>query len=349
MIILSLINIIQLIMAAQAALFGGLALSERLFAFSALMFTFFLHMSFNIMVDTDHLGPFTDITSSFVFLYGPLFYLFIKELTQEAKTLRPDVWLHFVPFFATILITINPSVLGALSLVSLLIYGILIYRYVQTYDRVIDRTLSDALSGRLTGLKWLCGFLGILTLYDITRTLAHDIFGVMRTDFWFAITMLGVLLLINWLALFTFQFNKRFNGLYPGEESIASTFEATPTEVNSEDIKRIENAIVRLAEDNLYLQPDLRLKDFADHVGMDERQLSRQLKAVSGDRFPKHVQRLRIEKAKKLILDAEKAGTKANFLRISFDAGFSAKSSFNKAFKDETGVTPTQWRSAQNQ
>jgi AraC-like DNA-binding protein len=57
--------------------------------------------------------------------------------------------------------------------------------------------------------------------------------------------------------------------------------------------------------------------------------------------FTEFVNGYRVEAAKALLVDR---GTKRTVAEVAYDVGFSSLAPFNRAFKEVTGVTPTQWR-----
>jgi AraC-like DNA-binding protein len=65
-----------------------------------------------------------------------------------------------------------------------------------------------------------------------------------------------------------------------------------------------------------------------------------------GQHFFDFINRYRIEAATKLLENQVKP--KLTVLEILYQVGFNSKSSFNTAFKNHTGLTPTQYRKSQH-
>ncbi|TMP38456.1 helix-turn-helix domain-containing protein [Pseudoalteromonas rubra] len=94
-----------------------------------------------------------------------------------------------------------------------------------------------------------------------------------------------------------------------------------------------------MQDDKLYLDADLTLQKLSDASGVSANYLSQVLNETLKMNFFDFVNHWRIEVAKARLL----AG-KDSVLHIALEVGFNARSSFYKAFKKETGLTPTEYR-----
>lgn len=318
-----------------ASLMMGLCYYRKLWALGAFMMFLGLHMALNIYLTLhQHIGA-EHLRSRLVFLYGPALYFFLKEITLAKLSFNKADLVHLVPFTLLLFIPFNALIFAIASIVT---YSVLMLKYTIEYEKVIQDQLGDELSARLVWLKNLVLFLVMLIAYDIGRSIGEQ-YGVFRHPAYFAITLVLLIMLVLFLAFFSLEFKSRFVGLYPTDFNSKNKTSDSPS-------LDIEWALERLYEDKLYLKHDLRLSDFAEHLNLDARTLSEQLFEKSGIRFPKRVQKLRIKKAQEIIEEKCKKGDKVNILNVAYDAGFQAKSSFNLAFKEETGITPTQYKNS---
>jgi AraC-like DNA-binding protein len=111
------------------------------------------------------------------------------------------------------------------------------------------------------------------------------------------------------------------------------------TDAHAEQLAtRIRSA---MTQDALYLDPNLSLQKLSRHVGALPNQISQTLNEQIGSTFFDYIAHHRIEAAKPLI-----AKGVANSLTVSLDVGFNSRSTFYKAFKRETGMTPKAYREA---
>jgi AraC-like DNA-binding protein len=87
----------------------------------------------------------------------------------------------------------------------------------------------------------------------------------------------------------------------------------------------------------------LTIASLAEQVGTPEHRLRRLINDHLGHRnFAAYVNARRIEAAKRLLSDPAKV--KTTVAAVAFDLGFGSLGPFNRAFKEATGHTPTEWR-----
>jgi AraC-like DNA-binding protein len=96
-----------------------------------------------------------------------------------------------------------------------------------------------------------------------------------------------------------------------------------------------------MRKDTLYLDPSLSLQKLSGHVGALPNQVSQTLNQEIGTSFFDYVARWRIEASKPLIMAGD-----ASVLSVALEVGFNSRSTFYKAFKRETGMTPKDYRAA---
>ncbi len=119
---------------------------------------------------------------------------------------------------------------------------------------------------------------------------------------------------------------------------------ATPAEaVNPAQVAALERA---MAVDKIYRQDGLTIAQLAERLGLPEYRLRRLINQALGYRnFNSFLNFYRIADAKAALADPEQA--EVPVLTIALDAGFSSLGPFNRAFKAETGMTPSEFRRAQ--
>lgn len=98
-----------------------------------------------------------------------------------------------------------------------------------------------------------------------------------------------------------------------------------------------------LKQEKLYARPGLTIGELAKSLSLQEYRLRRLINKQLGYRnFNQFLNEFRIQEACKRLATA--ADHREQIAIIAFDVGYSALSSFNKAFKDLMKVTPTQYR-----
>ena len=104
----------------------------------------------------------------------------------------------------------------------------------------------------------------------------------------------------------------------------------------------IDKLEIFMKEKELYLDPSLTLYNLAKQIGIPDKKLSILINRDLDQHFFDFVNGYRIRRAMKLLGDPDKK--EFTVLEILYDVGFNSKSSFNTAFKNYTGITPTQYR-----
>ncbi|MBN2346874.1 MAG: helix-turn-helix domain-containing protein [Candidatus Aminicenantes bacterium] len=97
-----------------------------------------------------------------------------------------------------------------------------------------------------------------------------------------------------------------------------------------------------MERDKPHLDPDLTLAKLAEATKIPAKHLSQVINEHFGLNFNDFVNRLRVEEAKRLLLDRD--SRKFKLLRIAFESGFNSKSVFNDAFRKNTGISPSEFR-----
>jgi AraC-like DNA-binding protein len=88
-----------------------------------------------------------------------------------------------------------------------------------------------------------------------------------------------------------------------------------------------------------HAQDDLSLAAVAHAVNMSASYFSEKFKEITGINFVAYVARTRIEKARNLLQNPNR-----RISEIAFDVGFQSLSQFNRAFKQVTGKSPSEYR-----
>ncbi len=96
--------------------------------------------------------------------------------------------------------------------------------------------------------------------------------------------------------------------------------------------------IISYIDKNFKFQ-DLSLKFLSDYFGVNLTSLSKALKGKLSTGFHEYITKLRIDEAKKLLLTTDKS-----IQDISQECGFYSIKTFLRVFKNEVGVTPTEFR-----
>ena len=116
-----------------------------------------------------------------------------------------------------------------------------------------------------------------------------------------------------------------------------------PTDVqdlrNRQLFEKIDRAV---ATERLYLSSDLSLAELSRQVGSNETYVSAAINSVMGINFNTYINRYRIREAKQLLLDPS---YESQWNEVYAACGFNSRSSFYRIFKQEVGLSPSEYRS----
>lgn len=105
------------------------------------------------------------------------------------------------------------------------------------------------------------------------------------------------------------------------------------------------DALRKLMADGAWREEGLTVAALAVKVGVPEHQLRKLINGQLGYRnFSAFLNSYRIEEAKAALADPAQA--RRQILQIALDLGYGSIAPFNRAFKDATGLTPTEFRKA---
>jgi AraC-like DNA-binding protein len=153
--------------------------------------------------------------------------------------------------------------------------------------------------------------------------------------------LVAVSALIAW-SLLRVSGNELF--LEPAVSSVAPAIgRSTNEKQDRQDTKLIAALDQLMTAERIYRQEGLTIGMLATKMSLPEYRLRRLINQALGHRnFNAFVNRYRIEDAKSALADPEQA--EVPILTIALDAGFRSLGPFNRAFKAETCMTPTDYR-----
>jgi len=121
----------------------------------------------------------------------------------------------------------------------------------------------------------------------------------------------------------------------------------TITQKNSlpekQDIDLAESFQALVQSEKLYLNEKFSLEDAATHLKTNKTYLSKAINTVHSKRFSNLINEYRIEESMLMLSDSK--FDNLSIEGIASAVGFSSKSSFNRTFKEQTGLTPSEFKS----
>ncbi len=280
-----------------------------------------------------------------VFLFGPLFWLYFKAVFN--KIARWDYLHLFAPLlFAVLKLAgwqnwfVSPTQFmefqAILMVVHISIYGLMAKgsfrqenksQAVNTYQKKWFATLLTLYGGFILG--WVVYFLMVNTIW-FSLLLDYSI-ALAMTVFIYTTAFLG------YKRPEIFQ-GASYSSILMSEKYANSTLTATAAESL---MKKIEMAML---ESKPFLDASLRLTNFSSDIGASPHHVSQAINMKAGKSFPDYVNQFRLQYAKELL--ARSNGHEMMVTEAMYAAGFNNKTSFNRLFKEDTGMTPSAYKAS---
>ncbi len=263
------------------------------------------------------------------------FWLFVMTLFQD-RPLTPPMWLPIglLTLVGIVGIFTEPPVRNGVWVLHNLIEIVLALHVLYV---IYDSWRGDLVEAR----RRLRGpFLGVVTLYVMTMSGIEIGEAVGVAAWWYSLVGGGVMALFCLVGCFVFlQTNAAIFG--PAIPAAAPALDAP--RIDRADRLSLEKLAEVMDKGAAWKDENLTIGSLAEKVGVPEHRLRRLINDNLGHRnFAAFVNMRRIEAAKQTLADPAQA--RATVAAIAFDLGFGSLGPFNRAFKEATGKTPTQWR-----
>lgn len=297
-------------------------------------------------------------------LIGPVIYFYTQSLLNKSfKISKKDLW-HFLPALAyfgyTLIVFVTDQLIlhqyyfyadgrdmdldlwyQVAGLVSMLVYLYLSLRYYAVYKKIAFEVVSFADS---ILFNWIQRYLLALLLISLLRVLFFilnpewDEFG---SKFWYYLCF-SILFYYITISGYT----NSVQSVIPLEAALS--YQETPLHVlekgNKEPAELVnlpewKHKIVQIMQsDRLFENPNLTLTDVAEKLKTPPKQVSQIVNQGLQLNFNDFVNQYRTE----AILEKFQHGEhrQKTLLALALECGFNSKSTFNRAFKKSTGLSP---------
>ena len=294
-----------------------------------------------------HLITFSNPT---IFLIAPLYFQFVKSHINKVLSLKWADLLHLTPFIIASFYHMNVFFLSADQKIRFVEQYLLIdhhiissfaivYITIHTLQNITYALFANRLVVR-NSIKWLqkvnyAYILYWVILYIILMSFAALDRLTFETDY--------LIVLINALLLTILVFsaigeNKVIKTLLNGSQLKYQHSNLSAETINTYLIKF--NKI--MLNQKPFLEPNLKLNQLAEQIGISSNHLSQLLNENIKMSFNDYLNSKRIQRVKELLgTDGSKH---LNLYGIALTCGFNSKNTFNRAFKKETGLTPSEYR-----
>ncbi len=286
-------------------------------------------------------GCFVLLVPTFALPY--LFWLYAKVIFSDNVVLTYRYGLGLIGFvfmeFLFFLNFMNPNILSETNriIVEMLSRAFSMLFVVLGLWEVARHKATDLVMPRIRYRE----FLILATAFTIGLTLLTELVFLRKDvpDFLIVLQRAGILVLIVYVLYRHIDFK---NELYQ-TPSISPLNLSNLTE--APDLVLIE-LIKNKMNTEVWREEGLTIQKLAETLSVKEYRLRKTINMHLGYRnFNEFLNVYRIEEAKKLLTQKNK--NELNIQELAFQLGYTSLSTFNKAFKENTNMTPTQWRKKQ--
>ncbi|WP_109301377.1 AraC family transcriptional regulator [Aquimarina sp. AU474] len=295
-------------------------------------------------------------------LIGPLLYLYVKSLFLSHDRIRKSALYHLIPttmyllFFSIPLLIekVSPTTkisyldvfyiyedwLTTLTSLYTLVYLVVILYSLKKYVKKIKSNYSNLNKNDLNWVKLLI-IGGVLVVgFDFSISLYQNIIKGLEINSG-VFTLIAIIVLISYLGYYGIG---QSNILLP--KFILQEHKSTLnilSSSSSDQINELENKLKKLLQEKKpYLNQELTLIELANLMSITDKKLSALLNNHMNISFYDLINGYRVMAVKKTI-DAEEFKN-YTLLGIALTCGFNSKASFNRVFKKETGLSPSQYK-----
>lgn len=315
-------------------------------------------------------SPLIQFISNFVPLvivmpFGPLLYFYIQSSLDTNFKINKKLRFHFYP----VIIDLVPQLTALIYIIGLLCrvfqnhpqpWG----NFIDTYNVYADipRWMSvsfyvwmsskylvsfrqrhnGSLNGQTNNFKWLQQFIRVFAAFQIIwfvflvpYVIPKYTDALLNKFDWYPI-YIPLAIIIYWLGIKGYIVSQTENNLAKKAQPVNSIL---PAETISQIIASLKKS---MADDKLFLNPNLNLNLLSEHTSIPQKAISFVLNQNLNKSFSEFVNEYRIVAFKEKILQPE--ADNLTIAGIALECGFSSQATFQRIFKQSTGISPSEFR-----
>nr|WP_294779679.1 helix-turn-helix domain-containing protein [uncultured Flavobacterium sp.] len=303
-----------------------------------------------------------------IFLLPVFTFLFIiNRIDDEVKKRQKTYWCY-IPFAYSTTLNIAvylDIVLGLYKIPESFIPVINILRIIQLLLAVVTILLPPLYSYFMIKhlknpeeKKWVLTLLTMMHLVLLVWLITYMVGQFFQSDI--SLTMSGVALaatfIIHWTAyvgIYKYKLAKNKDAVYNflNNDLTISYSNIQIVEDNSREEYResitgdnlyFQKLELLCKEQHIYTDSTLNREKVAAQLGISAGYLSQIINTITEDNFSNYINQYRVEAVKKMISNSEYENY--NLLAMGLESGFTSKTTFYKAFKKSTGLTPNEYK-----
>lgn len=299
-------------------------------------------------------------TSSLILLFGPTLYFYFKSVIQQYKFKLIDI-LHFLPTVVVLILLLPIYFSSASEKINMILNDSINYKSLTfviymckilsllIYIYIISKTYFKFNHGSEKAIKPIEGWMKVVYIMHIAFVIFYILHGVfvylslgVFSDF-VSYIYVGILTsMVMYISYMAYKQPNIFNGDY--DVSLKKIFvdkykKSGLTESLSNELK--ENLIHLLVKEEVYKESNINLEILSKKLNTTRHNTSQIINEHFNMNFFELINKFRIKEAIR-ILESNIHGS-LNIIDIAYEVGYNNKVTFNKAFKKETSLTPSEY------
>ena len=298
------------------------------------------------------------LDDGFFLLYGPLFYFYTQGVIFRDYNLTGRSLLHLTPYLLLTIVLLFPGsaapgqsdeilnndiswqfyLISSLMYAHIFVYLGLSYKFLWKYRSVIKNKYSQI---DQINMDWLSSTLNTFSLISFV-SLIHNFVALAGNR---SVLIISLVLLLAYIFYFINKFILKalrqpelFAGIAQNE-----TTKYLGSSLTSDQIEESKRQLLALFNNEKpFLNPEVSLADLSEKLSLSTKHLSQIINQSFNKSFFDFINTYRIQEVQQILNEAK--DHKMTVLEVMYQSGFNSKSSFNTAFKKETGQTPTEYR-----
>lgn len=296
-------------------------------------------------------------------LIGSFTYLYVFYSINSLKKFHRVSIIHLLPFlvafplcyFENEDITFTSIVLNiGVKIIVSLVYFVISLKLLKKYKTAINNHFSKT---EMIDLKWLefvvkIGFISYIIYFIIMILWYIDVDALSNIDSYANTIVIIFIFSISYYSISSTKVFERISNLNSVEtlqdeakiETINQFVNKNEKKelINTEEAELILKKIISIIETKkLFENENLMLEDLAKELDLHSKYVSYVINNIAGKNFFDFINHFRIMEFNKEVLNPKNKNL--TFLTIAYNCGFGSKSAFNRTYKREMGVSPSQF------
>ncbi|EAQ99957.1 helix-turn-helix domain-containing protein [Maribacter sp. HTCC2170] len=318
---------------------------------------FILHICLN-MTNYHYQYPHSfRMSTLFSFLYGPLLYFYFKRITQQYQFKKEDL-LHLTPTLLLLFVLFPTYILPSDEKLTLMIERVSLGRSVTDLAIIVFKLLSLTIYGYFIRKVYLNSKsnkglgkqnrLWQSNLYTIHFIYigSYAAYGILLSNgitsgFLYHLQVILMALMVMYLGYSANVQPNVFSGIFTLSDKYFFKYEKSGlTNSLSQELKTL--LLDLLNKEKIYRENNINLEKLANRLNTTRHNASQVINEHFDMNFHELINKYRIDEAKDIFnRDYQR---NLNIIDVAYEVGYNNKVTFNKAFKKDTNLTPSEYQ-----